>query len=164
MCGPNHLLLREKLGIGGSLLIVWHCAGVRFIMRVCLSLSYPFQCGYFLSHWRVVVTQLVSGFLSEGCSMCSSIFSISVGGGEFRSRPCHHLSPKSNLSPIWTSSSQVISMPEFYRYQTGIQTDFKATHQVACSQWEPAGTALCMQWGTGHYTIPYVFFRISIAS
>ena len=42
MCGPNSLLLKEKLRVGGSLLMYGTVLEVEFIIRVGLSLFYPF--------------------------------------------------------------------------------------------------------------------------
>lgn len=49
-----------------SLPIIWPMPGAGYIVRVCLNLSHLLQCGDFLTlpMWRI--TQLVSGFLTEG--------------------------------------------------------------------------------------------------
>lgn len=44
----NHLLLRENLGVGYSLLIIDTLPRVGEMVSVCLSLSYLFQCVNFL--------------------------------------------------------------------------------------------------------------------
>ena len=43
MPGPNLLVLRDILRVGGSLLIVSTLPGVGFTVSVCISLSYPFS-------------------------------------------------------------------------------------------------------------------------
>lgn len=49
MCVPNPLLLREKLGMGSSLLVVGHCIGVGLWLEcVSASLSNLLQRGYYL--------------------------------------------------------------------------------------------------------------------
>lgn len=50
--------------------------GVGFMVRVCLSLSYPFDVGFFSFALCVVVTQLVSGFPSEGLILCLAVDSV----------------------------------------------------------------------------------------
>lgn len=49
MGGPNPLLLREKLGVGSSLLTIWHWAegGVEDERVSQRFLSYLYRCGYF---------------------------------------------------------------------------------------------------------------------
>ena len=42
-------LLREKLGVGSSLSIIWHVLAVRFIGER-LGFSYPFRCGWVFPH------------------------------------------------------------------------------------------------------------------
>ena len=44
--GPNPLLLTEKLNVVSSLTVVGHYPWVRFMVRLCLSLSSLFQCGF----------------------------------------------------------------------------------------------------------------------
>lgn len=66
-----------------SLPIVWHCAsggGNVFMVRVCHSLSYLFQCGYFLSY--LVCRSHSASFWSSfrgSAPRCSCTYSVSVG-------------------------------------------------------------------------------------
>lgn len=46
-CGPNLSFLWVKLRVRDSLLTVWHCVKGRFMMRVCLSISYCFKVGIY---------------------------------------------------------------------------------------------------------------------
>lgn len=87
MLDPNILLLRKKLGI------VWipsqlyiTVPGLGFVVRVCLSLSYLFPCGYFFVHLICTSHWASFGISFRGnCPMCSSWFSVYKGGSEFRS-------------------------------------------------------------------------------
>ena len=63
--GPNLSLLKEMLGIGSSFPIVWHGARVRFMVRVCLSLSYPFAVGIFSFVQCLGVAQLFLDFFQQ---------------------------------------------------------------------------------------------------
>lgn len=45
--GPNPPPLREKLGIVSPLLVHVTLTGVEYMAKVCLSLSYPFNVGFF---------------------------------------------------------------------------------------------------------------------
>lgn len=89
-------LFREKCVFASFLLTVGHYMGVRFMVRLCLSLSYCFDVGFFLFAWYKRVTQLVFLFVSPrgNCSICSSVFSVFVGGSGFRILLCHHLQPE----------------------------------------------------------------------
>lgn len=68
--------------------------GMGFMVRVCIALSYLFQCGYFLIHLigRDNSATFWISFWGH-CSMCSYTFSVSVVRKKFRSRLCHHLGP-----------------------------------------------------------------------
>lgn len=68
-----------------SFLTVWHCGRAGFILRVCLNLSHLLQCGYFLILPMWTITQLVSGFLTEGTDP-----GVSMAGRKFRGLLCHH--------------------------------------------------------------------------
>lgn len=68
-----------------SFLTVWHCGRAGFILRVCLNLSHLLQCGYFLILPMWTITQLVSGFLTEGTDP-----GVSMAGRKFRELLCHH--------------------------------------------------------------------------
>lgn len=71
MWDPTALLHRRKQRVLSSLLFVWCCAGLEFMMSLCLSLSCPLWCWYFLICLICSgVTELVSGFLSEGIAPC----------------------------------------------------------------------------------------------
>lgn len=80
MCYSNPLFLSEKLGIR---IPSWLCNTVlRWgLWRECISPSYPFRCGCFLScligksHWASFWI-----FLRGSCSMCTCIFSVSTEG------------------------------------------------------------------------------------
>ena len=72
MWGSSPLLLKEKLGVGDSLLIVWCVLGVGFMVRVFLRLSYSFD-DIFPFLWCVGVGQLRSRSLSEGTALCAAV-------------------------------------------------------------------------------------------
>lgn len=73
MRGPNLHPLQEKLGIGGSFPKYGAVLGAGFLARACLSLSYPFQSGHFLS-------QLMCWSRSAGFWVSVSVqFSVFVG-------------------------------------------------------------------------------------
>lgn len=69
MCSLNTVPLREKLGVGGSLLIVWLCVRV-----YGESVSQPFLHNLIKVIFSVAphvgVTHPVSGLLSWGTSLC----------------------------------------------------------------------------------------------
>ena len=65
MWGPNSASQVEA-GSQEFPLIVRHVQEVRLMARVYVSLSYPFQCGYFFSGLWVGVVRPVSRFLTEG--------------------------------------------------------------------------------------------------
>lgn len=112
MCGLNPLLLREKLGAGGSLPGVRHCArggiysesvvqsflpaSVHFLIcLMCKSHSTPFRIS-----------------LRGTCSTCIFLFGGSVGGGIFRSFLCHHLGLESKCS--FSITDRVVSGIHFW--------------------------------------------------
>lgn len=74
--GLNPLLLREKVGVGGSLLIVW-CYINGEVFDECFS-GFPtnFNVGIFWVIWCIVVTKLVSGFHSKGIAPCVAVYSV----------------------------------------------------------------------------------------
>ena len=86
MLYPNPLLLRGKLEAVSSLPILCCYARVGFMARVCFSISYPFWYGCFLVR-TMCRSHSASFWISfwENCSVCSCIFGVSMGGGEFRS-------------------------------------------------------------------------------
>lgn len=43
------------------------------MVRVCFSLSYPFQCGYFLIHLMHGSHSVISRFLAEGFVPCRAV-------------------------------------------------------------------------------------------
>ena len=47
--------------------------GVGFIERICLSLSYPSQWGFFFLTQCIGIVQLVSGFLPKGILLCMTV-------------------------------------------------------------------------------------------
>lgn len=65
--------------------------------RLYLSLSYPFNVGFFSFILCAVAIQLVSGFLSKGLIQCLVADSVCVGGGDVRLFLCEHLGTESNL-------------------------------------------------------------------
>ena len=75
MCGPNHYLLKEKLGVGGSLPTVCCCAGGG-VYGETVSQSFLSISMYFLSAQRVGVTHLASGFLLDGIAPCVAVYSV----------------------------------------------------------------------------------------
>ena len=85
MCCSNPLLLREKLRVGGIVLVVWHCARGR-VYGQCVS-AFPtislldlFSCLMWRSHSACFWISL-----KGNSSQCSYTFGASVGGGKFRS-------------------------------------------------------------------------------
>lgn len=66
--GPNPSL-REKLGVLGYML----CQEWGFMVRVCISVSYSCQSGFFSFIECVGVIQLVSGFLTDGIVQCIAV-------------------------------------------------------------------------------------------
>ena len=71
MCGSKCLLLGEKLGVGGFLLLVCHCAGDGVTATVFFCLSYIFP-SHSISFW-----------ISHRGNY-SFIFGASMGGEKFR--------------------------------------------------------------------------------
>lgn len=71
-------LLTEKLGVGDSLLIVRHCAGVVFMERVVSAFPIHFSVCSFLAAW---------------ISLRAMTLCVSGGGGKFRSFLPHHRGP-----------------------------------------------------------------------
>lgn len=67
--------------------------GLGFMMRVFLSLSYPFYVGIFSFIRCVSAAQLVSRFCSKGIAVCVAIDSLSVGEGKFRKIPSGPTNP-----------------------------------------------------------------------
>lgn len=64
MLGSNSLLM-ENLGVMNPYLLYVTMPGVKFMARLCLTLSYLFHCGYFLFLIHPVHrSHSVSGFLS----------------------------------------------------------------------------------------------------
>lgn len=70
MCFPNLQLFSDKLGVGGSFLILWCYARGRVYGKIVSVFLMHFSA--FVGHIGVI--QLVSGFLSMGIASCSSIF------------------------------------------------------------------------------------------
>lgn len=81
------LLLRQKLGVGGSLQAVWHYTGGGVYSESVSAFPTRFNVGIFSFIQCVGVIQLLSGFRLEGIALCiaSCTFSVPMGGGEFRS-------------------------------------------------------------------------------
>lgn len=75
MCGPNLFFLREKLGVWSSFLFVWYCARGGFMASVSV---FPICSNDSISSvtWCLRVTQLVSGFLSEGIALCGAVWQV----------------------------------------------------------------------------------------
>lgn len=89
MWGPDPWLLREKLGVRGSLLIVWPCVRVGFMARMFQSFLPVFSVGLFFFFFLVTgcvgVTQIVFWFSFKGtCSLCSCSFHVSWEEGSSR--------------------------------------------------------------------------------
>lgn len=78
----------------------WYNAvlGLGIMVRVCLSLSYLFLWGYFLS-CLMCKSHSTSFWISPrgNCSMCGCIFGVSMGKGKFRIFSCHMLVPEINF-------------------------------------------------------------------
>lgn len=91
--GPNSSLFEKNLGVGCSLPTVLYCAkGGVYGVRECLSLSYPFQCQYFLISLlcRNHSASFSISFRGNFC-VCNCTFISSLGGGKLRILLCHHL-------------------------------------------------------------------------
>lgn len=85
MWGPNPSLLREKLGVESTLLIVCTVPGTGLMARVYLGHFYLFQGRYCLVH--LMCESCLAGswvFFRGDFSVGSCAFSVSLGGGEFR--------------------------------------------------------------------------------
>lgn len=98
MWGMNHLVLREKIWIceippGCGLP---HGGGNGDIWRDCLCLSYPPWCDPFIICCEGAVQLVFRSFFRGNCSICSCLFGVFMGRGEFR---CfmYHLGPCSWL-------------------------------------------------------------------
>lgn len=123
MYSPNPSFLREKLGVGGSLPVVWCYAGMGFMVRVSPSLSYLFLFEHFLScpMYRNHST-LFWISLRGGCSMYSCMFGASLGGGKFRNLWCCYLGLESECS-FFLITHGVVSCSSFLvRICHGIST------------------------------------------
>ena len=102
MWGPNPSLLREKLGVGVSSQLYGALLTVGFMTRVCLSLSYVFLCGYFLSHQMFRSRPACFWISFRGnLSTHSCTFTVSMGRVELRSLLCCHLGWLSSWTPAW---------------------------------------------------------------
>ena len=79
MLGPNPSLLRQKLGVVCSLLIVSHCAkGEIYGDSIVSVFLIHFDMGIFSFTQCVRVAQLVSELLSEGTVPCVAVDLVSV--------------------------------------------------------------------------------------
>ena len=73
-CEVQTLCSSEKSQeLGGPSQLYGTVLGVEFMVRMRPSFSYAFQCGIFSFAPCVGVTQLASGFLSEGISPCVAV-------------------------------------------------------------------------------------------
>lgn len=120
-----------------SFLIVGRHAGVVYMVRLCLSLSYRFRCGCFhiCLMWRNCSARFVVSF-RENCSIRSYRFAVSLSGGEFRILLCHH------LEPLWSAHIHVQAGP-----------------------WIPAclaGAVILLAWDAGN--LGFLFFQIITSS
>lgn len=105
MCGPNPLLLKKNLGIGGSPQIVWLCTEWG-LWQECIS-AFPnsFHCEYFLVY-PMCRNHSASFWISfkRNCSLCSCAFCTSKWRREVRSLFCHHLTQFHVQLFTWQSS------------------------------------------------------------
>lgn len=97
MYSPNLLTFREKLGVGGPPLLIWHYAGGEVYGK---SVSQAFLL---ISLWHFLICQMSWSHsdsfwisLRGNCSMCSCIQCVAGGGRKFRNL-MYHLGPKSIL-------------------------------------------------------------------
>lgn len=95
MWDSNPPLLREKLGIVSSLLIVACCpSGGIYGETVSQPLLSALMWDFFSFTWCAKVDQQVLKFFCRGnCSIWSCWFGVSVGEDGFRLLLCHHLEP-----------------------------------------------------------------------
>lgn len=90
MWSQNALLLKAKLGLSGSLLNMWGHAGNGIYGESGSQHLLPISMWIF-SHLSNVQESVVFWTSLRGdFSLCSYIFSVSVGG-EFRGLPYHHV-------------------------------------------------------------------------
>lgn len=61
----NSLILREKLGVGG-------------FPQLWSTFSTHIDAGIFLVTWYEDISQLVSGFLSEGIDLCVAVYLVGL--------------------------------------------------------------------------------------
>lgn len=78
----------QNLGFSGkspifvrSLPVMDHGAGGTVLARLCLSLSYPSQCGLFILSCGGACSSF-QVFFRGNCSICSYRFGVSMGGGD----------------------------------------------------------------------------------
>lgn len=74
MCSPNSLLLREKLGVGGFIPILWHCAESEVYSESVSAFPIQFDVGVFSFSCYVGVIQLLSESLSEGITPYIAVY------------------------------------------------------------------------------------------
>lgn len=86
----NSLLLKEKLGVSASLLIKWGCTGNGIYgERGSLHLL-PISMWIFSHLFKVQESVVFWASFRGDFSLCRCIFSVSMGGEEFRGLLCHH--------------------------------------------------------------------------
>ena len=78
----NPLLLRKKLGVGGSLLIIWCCVRDGIYGKCVSAFATHFDGGILSFPQCIGVAQLVSGSLSEGIALCAAVHSMCLWGQE----------------------------------------------------------------------------------
>lgn len=89
------------------------CQQCRSMVKMCHSLSYQFWCE-FHSHPMCgshSISFLIS--LRGNCSMCSCIFSVSMGGGKFRKLLCYHLGLEYSLGGTTLKHMFYTAFPSF---------------------------------------------------
>lgn len=100
MLSPNTLLLKEKPGVGTSVLIICHCARGGVHGEIVSVFPTHFNGDIFSFTQCVGDTQLLIYF-RENCAMCSWRFSMSRGGGVLRSLLCHQIGVEPKTPKRW---------------------------------------------------------------
>ena len=76
MCCPKSCLFREKLEVGCSLLIVWHCAGQGIYGKIMCQFFTHFDVEVFSVTWCARVCQLISELLTDEIDPCVVVYSM----------------------------------------------------------------------------------------
>ena len=115
----SYINARDKLGVEGSSQLYSAMPKVELTVRLYISLSYPFQCGCFLSHpmYRSHSATFWISFI-RNCSTCTCRFSVSTAVGELSSLLCHlGLEPGYFLQEmVLTNGNKLRSKKETHAY------------------------------------------------